>query len=166
MDTRHEKVNSLTALRSHSSFLSTAFNRYLFAFCIFTKSPSTHNWQDTEYACGSCSRKISKIISKIPDSEIKLTQIMYRLLCVALKTFIKPFEAPKKSEKIKIKAIFFSSSGIRTGMVNRVLSGNTEEKQLFHLLIHNFFILLLLNLLLIKKQSNFSFLLGDSRYFT
>ena len=33
----------------------------------------------------------------------------------AFKAFIKPFEAPRKSVKIKIQLNFFSSSGIGTG---------------------------------------------------
>ena len=36
----------------------------------------------------------------------------------ALKAFIKPFEAPERSVKIKIEVSFFSLSGIRTGRVN------------------------------------------------
>ena len=35
----------------------------------------------------------------------------------AFKAFIKPFEAPQRSAKIKIELIFFSSSGIGTGRV-------------------------------------------------
>ena len=42
----------------------------------------------------------------------------------AFKAFIKPFEAPQRSMKIKIKVNFFSSSGIGTGRVNR--SGATR----------------------------------------
>ena len=35
----------------------------------------------------------------------------------AFKVFIKPFEAPQRSVKIKISHNFFTSSGIRTGRV-------------------------------------------------
>ena len=38
------------------------------------------------------------------------------------KAFIKPFEAPQRSVKIKLQVIFFSSSGIETGRVNEYLS--------------------------------------------
>ena len=37
----------------------------------------------------------------------------------AFKDFVKPFEAPQKSVKIKIYFNFFSSSGIATGRVKR-----------------------------------------------
>ena len=36
----------------------------------------------------------------------------------AFKAFIKPFEAPQRSVKIKIQVIFFSLSGIVAGRVN------------------------------------------------
>ena len=36
----------------------------------------------------------------------------------AFKAFIKPFEAPQRSVKIKIQVKFVSSSGIETGKVN------------------------------------------------
>ena len=42
----------------------------------------------------------------------------------ALKVFIKPFEAPQRSVKIKIELNFFSSSGIGTGRVMIYVEGN------------------------------------------
>ena len=43
---------------------------------------------------------------------------MFTFICGASKgAFIKPFEAPQRSVKIKIKLDFFSSSGIGTGRV-------------------------------------------------
>ena len=53
---------------------------------------------------------MSVLPAPIPDKEKKLTQILiFTLLCgaskgfmKALKAFIKPFEAPKRSVKIKI----------------------------------------------------------------
>ena len=42
----------------------------------------------------------------------------------AFKAFIKPFEAPQRSMKIKIYLIFFSSSRIRTGRVK--ISNNNK----------------------------------------
>ena len=40
----------------------------------------------------------------------------------AFKAFIKPFEAPQRSVKIKIQVKFVSSSGIGTGKVNNMWS--------------------------------------------
>ena len=42
----------------------------------------------------------------------------------AFKAFIKPFEAPQRSAKIKIELNFFSSAGIGTG---RVKSATVES---------------------------------------
>ena len=61
----------------------------------------------------------------IPDEEKKLTEIfIFTLICgaskgfmKAFKAFIKPFEAPQRSAKIKSEVNFFSSSGIGTGRV-------------------------------------------------
>ena len=60
-----------------------------------------------------------------PDEEKKLGEMfIFTLLCGAstsftktLKTFIKPFETPQKSVKIKISPIFFSSEMHGTGRV-------------------------------------------------
>ena len=57
----------------------------------------------------------------IPDEEKKLSYIfIFTLLCraskgfrKALKTFIKPFETPERSEKIKISLNFFSNTTFR-----------------------------------------------------
>ena len=45
----------------------------------------------------------------------------------AFKVFIKPFEAPQRSEKIKILRNFFSSSGIGTGRVNELLPASLTD---------------------------------------
>ena len=60
---------------------------------------------------------------KIKEKLIKI--FLFTLLCgapeslmKAFKAFIKPFEAPQRSVKIKIQLNFFSSSRIGTGRVN------------------------------------------------
>ena len=45
----------------------------------------------------------------------------------ALKTFIKPFEAPQRSMKIKIELNFFTSSGTGTGRVNLSVDNSNLE---------------------------------------
>ena len=44
----------------------------------------------------------------------------------AIKAFLKPFEEPQRSVKIKIELFFFSSSEIGTGRVNKHLYGVHE----------------------------------------
>ena len=51
----------------------------------------------------------------------------------ALKVFIKPFEAPQRSVKIKIELNFFSSSGIGTGRVMIYVEGNEGRLYLANL---------------------------------
>ena len=47
----------------------------------------------------------------------------------ALKVFIKPFEAPQRSVKIKIELNFFSSSGIGTGSAKETLKVTSATKR-------------------------------------
>ena len=57
------------------------------------------------------SRGFLKVLSKLKLSE----SFIFTLLRGAFKAFIKPFEAPQKSMKIKISLNFFSSSRIGAG---------------------------------------------------
>ena len=54
----------------------------------------------------------------IPYSELKRVRPVVKDLLSGLKAFIKPFEAPQRSMKIKYSVDFLSSSGIGPGRVN------------------------------------------------
>ena len=57
----------------------------------------------------------------IPDEEKKINKIfIFTLLCGALMAFIKPFEAPKRSVKIKIQLNFFFNRTFRNARDVRV----------------------------------------------
>ena len=58
----------------------------------------------------------------IPESSIKSINLKFPFLhiFVVLEAFIKPFEAPQISVKIKIQVNFLSSSGIGTGRINKL----------------------------------------------
>ena len=64
-------------------------------------------------------------IEHVP-TELKGTEsLSIPSLCISesyIKAFIKPFETPQRSTKIKVQINFLSSSGIRTGRVKSTMS--------------------------------------------
>ena len=92
--------------------------------------------------------------------------ISERYIKIKIKTFIKPFETPQRSVKIKIQVTFFSLSGIRTGKIYKKLS---ILHQLYHQFFLNFDMVLETHMKMCVKERDFpekTFLLPKLRKWT
>ena len=78
--------------------------------------------------------------------------ISERYIKIKIKTFIKPFETPQRSVKVKIQVTFFSLSGIRAGRIYKKLS---NLHQLHHQFFLNFDMVLETHMMLCVKVRDF-----------